>query len=118
MGEMRMDTALKGLQFVGQAEGDRLTYYVYRGSNGFVSAAPNGRGGATVNFVEAEVPDVIESRFSGQRVTANALAEKGRRPDLFGSPFAPLNSLYVMVALRKAHKLKKREGRSIVFKIH
>ena len=40
-----------------------------------------------------------------------------RRPDLFDDNFSPLNALYTMVALGRAKKLKKRQGRAMVFKI-
>jgi len=36
---------------------------------------------------------------------------------LFERYFDRLNALYVMVALRKARKLKKRLGKAMVFKI-
>ncbi len=70
-----------------------------------------------MNVVESEAPDVVARRFKGQRVTSNTLMEKGRRPDLFNASFAALNSLYVMVALGRARKLKKREGRALVFSV-
>ncbi|MGC2695114.1 MAG: hypothetical protein WA738_04920 [Candidatus Angelobacter sp.] len=56
-------------------------------------------------------------KFSGEQVTTKLLGKNSRRPDLSGQRFSRLNSLYVMVALGKAKKLKKREGRSMVFKI-
>jgi hypothetical protein len=50
-------------------------------------------------------------------VTTVRLRKDGRRPDLFGSPFAALNALYVMVGLGRARKLKHREGKAMLFKI-
>src|SRR5437773_12306492 len=111
---MRISTVLQGLHFVGQAEGDRRTYYVFQGEGPYLVASPNVRGGLNVNLVERETPDVLSRRFKGQRVTGSILVRKGRRPDLFGADFAALNALYVMVALGRARKLKKHEGRALV----
>jgi hypothetical protein len=114
---MRISSALQGLRLIGQAEGDRRTYYVYRGDGPYIVASPNDRGGLNVNVVESEAPDVVGRRFKGQRVTGSTLMKEGRRPDLFKASFAALNSLYVMVALGRARKLKKRDGRAIVFSV-
>jgi hypothetical protein len=114
---MKMSSALQGLHFVGQAEGDRRTYYAYQGDGPYVIASPNDRGGLNVNVIEREVPDVLARRFKGHRVTTSILQKQGRRADLFGPDFAALNSLYLMVALGRARKLKKRDGRALIFKI-
>jgi hypothetical protein len=114
---MRISSVLQGLRLIGQAEGDRRTYYVYQGDGPYVVASPNDRGGLNVNVVESEAPDVVARRFKGQRVTSGTLMEQGRRPDLFKASFAALNSLYVMVALGRARKLKKRDGRALLFTV-
>ena len=114
---MRIQSLLQGLPFVGQADGERLTYYVFEGNRAYLVVSPNSRGGLNMNVVDQEVPGVISKRFAGQRVTGKMLAEKGRRPDLFEDHFSRLNALYTMVALGRATKLKKRDGRAMVFKI-
>lgn len=114
---MKIPTLLGKLPFVGQAEGERLTYYVFEGNRAYLVVSPNNRGGLNMSVVDQEVPEVISRRFGGQRVTGGTLTEKGRRPDLFGDNFAPLNALYTMVALGRAKKLKQRLGRAMVFKI-
>ena len=117
-GEQNEGTGLlQKLPFVGQAEGERLTYYVFEGNRAYLVVSPNSRGGLNMNVVDMETPEVISHRFSGQRVTGRMVAEKGRRPDLFGDNFSPLNALYTMVALGRARKLKQRVGRAMVFKI-
>jgi hypothetical protein len=116
-GRMRIPALMTNLEFVGQAEGDRLTYYVFKGPASYLVVSAGSRGGLNVNIVEAEVPGVILGRFGGAQVTSKLLGKAGRRPDLFGEGFGRLNSLYVMVALGKAKKLKKREGKAMVFKI-
>ena len=113
---MKIPTLLHKLPFVGQAEGERLTYYVFEGNSAYLVVSPNSRGGLNVNVVDRETP-VISRRFSGQRVTGRTLLQKGRRPDLFGDNFSPLNALYTMVALGRAKKLKQKLGRAMVFKV-
>lgn len=114
---MRIPSLLQKLPFVGQAEGERLTYYVFEGNRAYLVVSPNARGGLNMNVVDREAPEVISHQFGGQRVTGKKLVQKGRRPDLFGDNFSRLNALYTMVALGRARKLKKREGRAMVFKI-
>src|SRR5690348_17174268 len=114
---MKISSVLQGLHFVGQAEGDRRTYYAFEGNRNYVIASPNVRGGLNVNVIEPEVPDVLARRFKGQRVTSSIIGKEGRRADLFGADFAALNALYLMVALGRARKLKKRDGRALIFKI-
>src|SRR5260370_15528711 len=84
---MRISSALQGLRLIGQAEGDRRTYYVYQGDGPFIVASPNDRGGLNVNVVESEAPDVVGRRFKGQRVTGSTLMNEGRRTDLFKASF-------------------------------
>ena len=114
---MKIPTLLQKLPFVGQAEGEKLTYYVFEGNRAFLVVSPNRRGGLYLNVVDQETPDVISRRFSGQQVTGRMLIQKGRRPDLFDDSFSALNALYTMVALGRATKLKQRLGRAMVFKI-
>jgi hypothetical protein len=115
--DVKIPTLLKQLPFVGQAEGERLTYYVFEGNRAYLVVSPNSRGGLNLNVVDQDTPEVISRRFSGQRVTGQMLVQKGRRPDLFGDNFSPLNALYTMVALGRAKKLKQKLGRAMVFKI-
>jgi hypothetical protein len=114
---VKIQTLLRGLPFVGLAEGERVTYYVFEGNGAYLVVSENSRGGLNMNVVDQDAPAVISRRFSGRRVTGTTLAQRGRRPDLFRDSFSRLNALYTMVALGRAKKLKQRLGRSMVFKI-
>jgi hypothetical protein len=114
---MKLPELFKGIRYVGKAEGDRKTYYVFESDVGYLVVAPNSIGSFNLNIVDAEVPDVMTRAFRGKKLTAGRLKHSNRRPDLFGRPFASLNALYVMVALGRARKLKRREGKAMVFKI-
>lgn len=113
---MRIPSLLEHLKFIGQAEGDRRTYYVFQGSSDYVLASSNGGSELNVTVVDTEAPEAVSKSFKGRQVTGR-MVEKNRRGDLFSAPFAGLNTLYVMVGLGRAKKLKKRQGKAMVFKI-
>ena len=114
---MGAKTLFTDAKFIGQAEGDKLTYHVYHTAGGYLVAASRGRNSYSVTVVQLEAPDVIARKFEGQEITVNNLKSGTHRPDLFGEYFDRLNALYVAVALGRARKLKKRLGRSMLFKI-
>jgi hypothetical protein len=114
---MKMRDLFQAVRYVGQAEGDRKTYHVFESEGGYLVVAPNSSGGFNMSIVDREAPDAVISGFRGKRLTAGRLKQSSRRPDLFGKPFAALQALYVMVALGRARKLKRREGKAMVFKI-
>lgn len=90
---------------------------MFQTANSYLVAAPQAPNSYSVTVIQTEAPDVISSKFRGTQITVNSLKSQGHRPDLFGDYFDRLNALYVMVALGKAKKLKKRLGRAMVFKI-
>jgi hypothetical protein len=115
---MKMAKLFDGAQYVGEAEGDRLSYYVYRTAEvGYLVVSRSSERSFNMNVVDEDAPEAIAKSFKGQRLTTVRLRKSGKRPELFGTSFSCLNALYVMVALRRAQKLKLREGRAIVFKV-
>lgn len=114
---MGVKTLFHDARFVGQAEGDRRKYYVFETASGYLVAAPQAPHSYSVTVIQREAPEVISNKFRGSQITVSTLKAKGHRPDLFGRYFDRLNALYVMVALGKARKLKKRLGKAMLFKI-
>ncbi len=114
---MKIADLFKGARYVGKAEGDRRTYHVYESDAGYLVVAPNSASGFNLNVVDRAVPDAVTSGFKGKKLTAGRLKRSSRRPHLFRGPFSSLQALYVMVALGRARKLKRREGKAMVFKI-
>ena len=110
---MRIPSLLQNLKFIGEAEGDRRTYYVFQASGGYVVASSNGKAALNITVVDKRVPGVIQRRFGGREVTTRLVVQRSRRLERF----AAMNALYVMVALGAARKLRKRDGKAIVFKI-
>jgi len=114
---MNIRNMFKDARFIGQAAGDRQTYSVFETASGYLVAAPRSSHNYSLTFVQRAAPEVIGRKFHGRQITVNTLKSRTHRPDLFGAYFDRLNALYVMVALSKAIKLKKREGRAMLFKI-
>jgi hypothetical protein len=114
---MKIPELFSNIAYVGQAEGDRKTYYVFQGRSRYLVVSPNAQGGFNMNLVDPEAREVIRKRFRGKKVTTRLVSDTARRPDLFPRPLEALNVLYVMVALGDARKLKQREGKAMVFKI-
>ena len=114
---MRLRSLLQDLKWIGQAKGDKRIYSVVQGTSDYLVVSPNGRTNLNVTIVDKRAPETLARRFGGREVTTSLLKGKLGRRGLLGEPFAPLNALYVMVALGRARKLKKRAGRAMVFKI-
>ena len=114
---MAVKNLFSGARFIGQAEGDRQTYYVFQGDSGYLVAAPQSANNYSVTLVQNEVPDVISRKFKGMRVTVSTLKSQGHRADLSGQYFDRLNPLNVMVALGRARKLKKKLGKAMLFRV-
>jgi hypothetical protein len=113
---MKPARLFEGIRYIGEAEGDRKNYFVFETVSHYLVVAP-ARDGYYVNLVDPQAPRLITRTFSGRKVTSKLVAATSRRPDVFSSRLATLNALYVMVALRRARKLKQRQGRAMVFKI-
>ena len=114
---MKPRELFKDARYLGEAEGDRKTYYVFETNKNYLVLGPTNQGGFYLTIVDQEGPDIITRTFRGKQVTSGLVRARARRADLFSSPLAALNVLYVMVALRRARKLKRRQGKAIVFKI-
>jgi hypothetical protein len=114
---MAVKNLFSGARFIGQAEGERRTYYVFKVESGYLVATPQSPRNYSVTLVQNEVPDVISRKFKGKQVTVNMLKSKGNRERLFRDYFDRLNALYVMVALGRARKLKKKLGRAMLFRV-
>jgi hypothetical protein len=106
-----------GAKFIGQADGERRSYYVFHVDGGYLVASPQSARNFSVTLVGNEVPDRISRKFKGKQVTVNMLKSKAHREGLFTDYFDRLNALYVMVALGRARKLNKKLGRAMLFRV-
>ncbi len=114
---MKPRELFKDIRYVGEAKGDRKTYYVFETGTHFLVVGPAREAGYYVTVVDRKAPEAISRAFRRKRVTSSLVKRSARRPAVFHSSLAALNVLYAMVALRRARKLKRRQGKAIVFKI-
>ncbi len=114
---MKVYELFSGIRYIGKAEGDRKTYYVFEAQSGYIVVTPSSGTSFNMSVVDVEAPEVISKTFKRKRLTSVRLKHSNRRPDLFSAPFATLNALYMMVSLGRARMLKRREGKAMVFKI-
>lgn len=106
---MKMTRLFDDARYIGEAEGDRLSYYVYQTAGaGYLVVSRSSERSFNINVVDAEAPEAIAKAFKGQRLTTVRLRKSGKRPELLGTSFLCLNALYVMVAQGRAQKLKLR----------
>ncbi len=114
---MTVKHLFSGARFIGEAEGERRTYYVFQGESGYLVATPQSPRNYSVTLVQNEVPEVISRKFKGKLVTVSMLKSKRGRSGMFQDYFDRLNALYVMVALGRARKLKKKLGKAMLFRV-
>jgi hypothetical protein len=107
---MTVKNLFSGARFIGQAEGERRTYYVFQGESGYLVATPRSPRNYSVTLVQNEVPDVISRKFKGKQVTVSMLKSKGTRAGLFRDYFDRLNALYVMGRVRTSEKTQEKVG--------
>lgn len=97
---MNIRSLAKGLQFRGEAQGKRQTYYVFESGAGYVvmSASRTKRASGYFNLVSGSAVARIRKNYAGkQDVTAKALATRSRGAGVRDALQA-LNILYVLVA--------------------
>ena len=114
---MRIVDVFRTLEYVGRAEGDKKSYFVFEGPHAYLVVASNTARSYNANVVEREAVDLLARRFKGRKVTTSDVVRRSGRPKLLGDRFAALNALYAMTATGRARKLQQRKGRSMVFKI-
>ena len=106
---MNIRSLTTGLQYRGEAEGKRQTYYVFEGKRQYMvmSFSRSKSNAGNFNVVDVEAAEYVARRFGGQRVTTKSIYKGSRKSHLVGSSLAALNILYVLVATGRA-KVDKR----------
>jgi len=101
---MKPEQAISDLRYEGQASGTRRTYHIFRGPRHFLvlSFKRDDPAAGNFNIIQSAAVSYAEVRFRGSKgVTAKQLLERSRRTKHFKDRFAALNTLYVLVALKK-----------------
>jgi hypothetical protein len=114
---MAAKNLFSGAKFAGEAEGDRQIYYVFETDRNYLVAAPMSPNSYSVTLITRDAPELVSHKFKGKHITANMLKTLIPRSRSFSRYFDRLNTLYAMVGLGKAKKLKKRLGRAMLFKV-
>lgn len=117
---MKAQELLTDLAYVGQAEGLRQTYDVFRGKRHFLvfSFSHSKRGSGNFNIVRAADVEEALRAFAGQRgVTSKALKARLQRSGHAAEALEALNILYVLVARGDARIDRRRTQREILFDV-
>jgi len=115
---MKPEQAISDLRYEGKARGPRQTYYIFRGRGHFLvlSFKKNDPSGGNFNIIDTAAVSYAESKLQGRRsVSAKQLLEESRRTKHFRDRFAALNTLYVLVALKKATVSHGSQPAALVF---
>jgi len=117
---MNIRSLTTGLQYRGEVEGKRQTYYVFEGRSQYLvmSFSRSKPKAGNFNVVASDAVAYVAGRFAGrQRLTAKTVYKTSRRPRLVGSHLAALNVLYVLVAIGQAKIDARFHEREIYFNV-
>ena len=115
---MKPQQAVSDLSYEGEARGSRQTYHVFRGQRHFLvlSFKKNDPSAGNFNIIQSAAVSYAEAKFHrANGITARQLLEKSRRTKHFKDRFAALNTLYVLVALKKATVSRQVQTSALVF---
>ena len=102
---MKAQEAVSELHYEGKARGSRQTYHIFRGRRHFLvlSFKRDDPAAGNFNLIQSSAVRYVEARYRRSRsVTAKQVLEDARTTRHFKDRFAALNTLYVLVALKKA----------------
>lgn len=117
---MKAKKLLADLIYVGQAEGLRQSYEVFRSKRHYlvVSFSRSKRRSGNFNIVDSAIVDDARKGFSGQRgVTSKVLKKRLQRKGRTTEALEALNVLYVLVAMGQARIDRRRSQRELLFDI-
>ena len=77
---MRIVDVFRTLEYVGRAEGDKKSYFVFEGPHAYLVVASNTARSYNANVVEREAVDLLARRFKGRKVTTSDVVRKSGRP--------------------------------------
>ena len=117
---MNIRSLTTGLEYRGEVEGKRQTYYVFEGRSQYLvmSFSRAKANAGNFNVVASDAVAYVARRFGGkQGLTAKTVHKASRRPRLVGSHLAALNILYVLVAIGSARIDARFHERAIYFNV-
>jgi len=117
---MNVRSLVKGLKYRGEAEGKRQTYYVFEGSGYFfvISFRKTDADSGNFNVIESDAVQYVQRKFAGEKgITAQDLYNRSNKTRHFGSELDALNTLYVLVATKRAKVDNRFKSRALYFNI-
>jgi hypothetical protein len=115
---MKPEQTVSDLRYEGKARGSRQIYHIFRGRRHFLvlSFKRDDPSGGNFNIIDSAAVSYAEAKFHGSKgITAKQLVEESRRTKHFKDRFAALNTLYVLVALKKATVSRGAQPGALVF---
>ncbi len=115
---MKPQQAVSDLRYEGEARGSRQTYHIFRGRRHFLvlSFKRGDPSAGNFNIVHSAAVTYAETKFHGAKgITAKQVLEESRRTKHFKDRFAALNTLYVLVALKKAAVSRRTQPGALLF---
>ena len=115
---MKPEQAVSDLRYEGNARGSRQTYHIFRGPRHFLvlSFKRDDPSAGNFNIIDSAAVSYAEAKFHGSNgITAKQLFVESRRTKHFKDRFAALNTLYVLVALRKATVTRGAQPGALAF---
>ncbi len=102
---MNIKSLASGLDYKGEVESKRQTYYVFEGKRHYfvMSLSKTRRNAGYFNTVSVGAVDYIARRFAGkQGMTSKIVRNKSKKPQYVATPLEALNILYILVATGRA----------------
>ncbi len=117
---MNIRSLAAGLAFQGKVDGQRQTYYVFKGSKFFFvcSFSRTKRKAGNFNIVDLEAVRYVQRLAAGSRgITSGDLHRRSRNTRHVGSPLEALNIFYVLVAIGRASIDRRHKGKQLFFNV-
>jgi hypothetical protein len=74
---MKVQDMFDGIRYLGRAEGDRRTYYVFETTHGYLVVTPSSDHSFNINAVNNEASEVVSRGFKGKQLTTRRLRLRG-----------------------------------------
>jgi hypothetical protein len=117
---MNIRSLTKALEYKGEVEAKRQTYYIFEGSRHFfvMSFSRSKKNAGNFNLVDVDVTKYVAKRYEEQSsITSTHVAHNSRKPQYVSGPLQALNVLYVLVATGRAKIDSRCKSKQLYFNI-
>ena len=115
-------SVLAQLEFVGEVEAKKQTYYVYRGAAHYVLASASSnpeKASWNFNVVSREAVTYLAGLLAGEQLLkTNDILQRVKKPALIKTQFDVLNAMYALCALGDAKMdARKKKDKATYFNV-